>query len=123
MKIIINDHRKIFGIQEEFSKLFPFLRIEFYSKSPNLKGHLLHQTAMPSARVLGDCRIVHNKGTITITQNMTINELSQAFSDTYGLIIHIQRKSGNAWIETSMTGEWTLEEQNNQGKELSLQKK
>lgn len=122
MKIIVNDHRKIFGIQEEFSKLFPYLKIEFYSRSPNLKGGLPNKILMPSARILGECRIIHNKGTITITPNMTINELEQVFSDVYGLTIHIIRKSGNAWLEASMTGGWTLEEQNNQGKELSTKK-
>lgn len=122
MKIIINDHRKIFGIQEEFSKLFPYLKIELYSKSPHIKGAFPNKVPMPSARTLGECRIIHNKGTVTITPNMTINELEQIFSDVYGLTAHILRKSGNAWIEASLTGEWTLEEQNNQGKELSKQK-
>jgi hypothetical protein len=122
MKIIINDHRKIFGIQEEFSKLFPFLKIEFYAKPHSSKAHLSNKISVPPNRTLGECRIVHNKGTVTVTPNMTINELEQAFSDTYGLMVHFLRKSGNAWIEATMTGGWSLEEQNKQGKELSLQK-
>jgi hypothetical protein len=122
MKIIVNDHRKIFGIQEEFSKLFPYLKIEFYSESPIITGGLPNKIFMPSASVLGDCRIVHNKGTIIITPQMTIDELENVFCDVYGLSIHIIRKSGNAWIEASMSGGWTLEEQNNQGKELSMQR-
>jgi len=32
MQIIINDHRKIFAIQEEFNTAFPYLKIEFFSK-------------------------------------------------------------------------------------------
>ena len=119
MKIIINDHRKIFGIQEDFSKMFPFLKIVFYSKPPNLKEKTSEKKVMPSAAILGECRIIHSKGVVTITPNMTINELEQVFSDVYGMKIHILRKSGKAWLEASMTGSWTLEEQNNQGMDLS----
>jgi propanediol utilization protein len=32
MKIVINNNRKIFAIQEEFSKMFPGLNIEFFAK-------------------------------------------------------------------------------------------
>jgi hypothetical protein len=37
----------------------------------------------------------------------------------FGLCVQVFRKSGNHWIETSLTNSWTLEQQNREGFELS----
>ena len=119
MKMIINDHRKIFAIQEEFSKNFPYLKIEFFAKphrpgAPSSKKIMKH----PS-KTLGECRTIHGSGTIAITPNMTVADLEQNFQDVYGLSVQIFRKSGRAWLETTVTDGWTLKEQNRQGEMLS----
>lgn len=38
MKITINNHRKVFAIQEEFNTAFPYLKLEFFSKPHKSKG-------------------------------------------------------------------------------------
>lgn len=119
MKIKINDNRKIFAIQEEFSNLFPYLRIEFFSKPHKPGGASSKKIMKHSSKTLGECRTIHKKGQITITPNMTVNDLEQCFSDIFGLGVQVFRKSGKVWLETTVTDGWTLEEQNNQGKELS----
>jgi hypothetical protein len=43
---------------------------------------------------------------------MTVGELEQSFRDIYGLATQVFRKSGNNWIETTETVDWTLEKQN-----------
>ncbi len=50
---------------------------------------------------------------------MRVNELEQSFADTFGLGVRVFRKSGKSWLETTVTDGWTLEEQNNQGRDLS----
>ena len=50
---------------------------------------------------------------------MTVTDLEQNFSDVYGLSIQVFRKSGDVWLETTITDGWTLEKQNEQGKMLS----
>lgn len=118
MNIIINDHRKIFAVQEEFNEVFPFLKLEFFAK-PHKKGAASAGSMVNSSRTLGECRVVHNKGNLTITPSMTVNDLEQSFRDVYGLKVQVYRKSGKAWLDTSVTKGWTLEEQNRQGKVLS----
>lgn len=71
MNITINDHRKIFAIQEEFNNVFPYLKIEFFSKPHSLGGSSAKKHIKASSKTLGECRIIHNKGTITIQPNMT----------------------------------------------------
>ena len=122
MKITINDHRKIFAIQKEFNEMFPYLKLEFFSKphkvgAPSSKKILHH----PS-KTMGQCRVIHNKGTLTIMPAMTVAELEQNFNDVYGLSVQVFRKSGKAWLETTVTDGWSLEEQNRQGEALSGRK-
>ncbi len=119
MKISINDHRKIFAIQQDFTKVFPYLKLEFFSK-PHKAGEASPKKFMASnSKTLGECRTVHNTGTITIAPGMTVNELEQNFKDVYGLSVQVFRKSGKVWLETTVTDGWSLEEQNRQGEDLS----
>lgn len=119
MKIKISDNRKIFAIQEEFNVLFPYLKIEFFSKPHKLGAGSSKKMIKPSNITLGECRTIHNNGDVTITPQMTVADLEQRLSDVYGLSVQVFRKSGKAWLETTVTDGWTLEEQNNQGEELS----
>lgn len=97
MKITINDHRKIFAIQEEFSSLFPNLVIEFYTKEA--KGGGVHPTNLVKHyKTLGECRTEHKKGEITITPGMNVADLKQGFSDVYGLAAEIFRKSAKGRV-------------------------
>ncbi len=119
MKITINDKRKIFAIQEEFNIAFPFLRIEFFSKPHKPGAGSSKKLIKHQSKTLGECRTIHNAGSITISENMTVNELEQRFGDVYGLGVQVFRKSGNVWLETTVTDGWTLKEQNDQGEALS----
>ena len=119
MKIIINDRRKIFAVQKEFSQIFPYLKLEFYAKPHQSVGASSQKIMQHPAKKIGECRTTHQSGNITITPNMMVLDLEQSFSDVYGLTVRILRKSGKTWLKTTVTGRWTLEAQNQQGEELS----
>ena len=115
MKIAINDHRKIFAIQEEFNAEFPYLKLEFLSKSHKSEGAAEKEFIKSSSKTLGESRTIHEDGNITITPHMTVNNLEQNFSDIYGLGVQVFRKSGDVWSDTIQTDGLTLEEQNKLG--------
>lgn len=119
MKIAINDHRKIYAIQEEFNQLFPYLKLEFFSKPPRKGGAASDKLVKHSSETLGECRTIHQAVEMSIVPGMTVSELEQGFGGVYGLGIQVFRKSGKTWLETTVTDSWTLEEQNRQGEELS----
>jgi hypothetical protein len=119
MKIVINDRRKISAIQIDFNEMFPYLRVEFFSKPHEAGGASSQKIIKHSSKTLGECRTVHKSGTISITPNMTVCNLEQNFRDVYGLSVQVFRRSGKAWLETTFTDGWTLEEQNRQGEDLS----
>jgi hypothetical protein len=119
MKIVIDDDRKIHVLQEEFSTMFPWLKLEFFSRPHNAGGASPKKEMVPSSRTLGQARTIHDSGTITVTPSMTVTALEQAFREIYGLSVQVFRKSGKSWLETTVTDGWTLEHQNTQGKMLS----
>jgi hypothetical protein len=119
MNIIINDKRKVFAIQEEFNRAFPYLKLEFFAKSNSATGRSPGKYIKNNSETLGNCRTIHQGGGITVHPNMTVADLEQGFRETYGLNIQVFRKSGKAWLETTITDGWTLEEQNRQGEDLS----
>ncbi len=119
MKITINDTRKIFAIQEEFNTIFPYLKLEFFSKPHKPGVGSPKEQVKNNNATLGECRTVHNKGDIIIVPEMTVSDLEQNFVNVYGLGVQVFRKSGKSWLETTVTDNWTLAEQDKQGEELS----
>lgn len=119
MKLLVSDKRKISTIQQEFNDNFPYLKIEFYCKT-NKSGNGLPKKQIQSQNsTIGECRTTHKRGTLTIIPSMTVAELERKLNETFGLSAQVFRKSGNVWLETTITGGWSLEEQNKQGEALS----
>ncbi len=119
MKIAINDHRKVFAIQEAFAKAFPYLKLEFLAKPHQAQGGHSGKFIRHNSITVGECRTQHKTGNITITENMTVADLEKRFADVYGLRVQVFRKSGKVWLETTVTSDWTLKDQNKQGESLN----
>jgi hypothetical protein len=54
---------------------------------------------------------------------MKVNELENIFQQKFSLSAQVFRKSGNLWLETTMTDNWSLLQQNNHGREISTETK
>lgn len=62
-------------------------------------------------------------GKIPFTNSTTVGEFEDMFFSKFGLCIQVFRKSGNVWLETNSTDDWTLEQQNEEGRSLAQQLK
>jgi hypothetical protein len=122
MKFDITDHRKIHEIEKEFSDLFPYLKLNFFGKPHSAKGATPKKIPVNSNKTIGECRIIHTKGILTITPNMTVADLEREFADTYGLTVRVFFKSGANWLETS-SDMWSLKKHNDIASELNLEAK
>jgi len=123
MYIEFDDNMKIATIQEVFHDVFPYLKIEFFERDITIHGSIATRKYISNGnRTLGDFRpVVHDPYNICIKPEMTVAELEQNFSRQYKLHTQIFRKSGNVWLETTVTDAWTLLEQNRQGEAISTQ--
>ncbi|MFL5762740.1 MAG: hypothetical protein ACJ77K_02290 [Bacteroidia bacterium] len=119
MKITVNDSREIHAIQQEFSALFPYLKLEFFPKSDGNGKRIGIADPVSAAKTLNECRTIRKAGVVTIIPGMTVRDLAGRFRDVYGLEVQLLRNSGKIWLETTLTDDWTLEEQNLQGEALN----
>jgi hypothetical protein len=117
MKLEINEKVKLSELKNLFSNMFPLLKIEFFRKGhiegqPSTKAELL-----PGDLIAGEVGSIKQNSSIDIGKHITVAELERAFHDRYGLNIQVFRKSGDVWLETTITDNMTLEQQNNLAKE------
>lgn len=113
----VKKSRSIGEIQEDFNKAFPFLKIDFYENrtrnNSKIHEHLNKENPLKRAGIT-------QEGTIQINDTMTVGELERSFMDAFGANVQVSRRSGSIWLETTMTDNWTLLQQNEHGRELSV---
>ena len=118
---------KIFGerlineVQKDFTSGYPFLKIEFFKNGAvrqdrySAKQKIDHQKKLKYAWYWKK-----DEGDLEIKDAMSVLELENAFIDQFGLSAQVYRKSGNVWLETTMTDNWTLKQQNDHGREITM---
>ena len=115
MKSHVN--RQFLGeVEKAFAARYPFLKVEF---APAVtRGLALEDEGIDGDRWLrqADDLLVHEVG---ITDGMTVREFETRLREVLGVQGVVLRRSGNFWIETSMTQKWTLKEQDAHGKDLA----
>lgn len=120
MNIVLEDSMNLPAVYEAFNKLFPFLKIEFFEKRNT--GAILRRFSNEAKRTLKEFKYAHANGRkLVISPDTTVQELDKMFTETYALQLQVFRKSGNIWLETTVTDNWTLEEQNEQGEVITAQ--
>jgi hypothetical protein len=104
-------------VKRTFTGHYPFLKIELY-KMP-VSGNLTttKKEMLPSNLPLDLFTNATDK-TIDINDYITVAELENQFA-LIGLTAEVFRKSGNVWVETTLTSNWTLQQQNAEGEEIS----
>ncbi|MBK8493025.1 MAG: hypothetical protein IPL49_19610 [Saprospirales bacterium] len=109
--MLISDDRTLRDIQLEFSEKFPFLKIEFFAFNdpPGDRKKLNPQ------HTIGEVRTIHTEGELSIHGNVKVRSLEDHFEEGFGLHVQVFRLSGNLWLQTTSTDEWTLHEQNRKG--------
>ena len=94
MKLTINDQQSIEQVRNSFNKVFPFLKLEFFSKRHESGEASSRQFLIRKNVTLKECRTVHHSGEITITPDMKVSELEQLLWTDFGLGVQVFRKSG-----------------------------
>jgi hypothetical protein len=87
----------------------------FWGSGKKDKYHQLSDTTLKVENITPSM----HEGAIQLSDNMTVSNLEDTFSDRFGLQVQVFRKSGNLWLETTKTDAWTLKVQNDHGREIS----
>ena len=98
-----------------------FLKIEFFRKGYYYRQFAQREYNLPPNQLTISRAYQYNKnGKIIITPSMTVKELEKKCEEQFGIAVQVYRKFGNLWLETTMTNDWTMQQQNNHGGESSI---
>ena len=118
MNLNINKDTTVLDIQKQFNKHYPYLKIEFFKNfaknKPILKAEILN-----AAETLKHLDSYYEGREIDIDRKRSVRDVTKDFENMFGLSAHVFRKSGNVWVETSLTEDWALGDQNDEGEQIS----
>jgi hypothetical protein len=118
-KLKIDTNQTIRGMQKEFNDLYSFLKLEFFKQPPvSGAGNSKNKMIIYDMK-LKDIQINQRVGEIIISKQTLVSDLEHQFENDFGLYVQVFRKSGRIWLETTATDNWTLEQQNEEGKSLN----
>jgi hypothetical protein len=114
MKLFLDKECTVEEVKKIFTTYYPYLRLELYKKPVDKIDFTTHKERSFLKK------FTHSFGKIVIDINndITVAELENQFASV-GLLSEVFRKSGNVWVETSLTNNWTLHQQNAEGEEIS----
>ena len=115
----ITPYNMISEIQKEFSTQFPHLRLEFFFHKPSVRSRSDFSNAILLDHRVGEWKKITGDMTLAICEDMKVKDLEMEFKKCFGLDVQVFRHSGNIWLQTTMTNDWTLNQQNSQGREIS----
>ena len=119
MRLDIVPSRLIKDLQKEFNDLFPFLKLEFFKNRNGSMPVYTMEEILPPNKKLEEGQAAISIGSIDITQEMKVKDLEKIFQEQFLLAVQVFRRSGNVWLETTMTDNWTLRQQNEHGREIT----
>src|SRR5688500_17650124 len=108
MFLNISPTRLISDVQKEFNAEFPFLKLEFYQKGHRSESIPGIKRVASGQQTSSEVQWPLADGDVDINEEMKVNHLEALLKNDYGLNVQVFRKSGNLWLETTMTDNWTL---------------
>lgn len=118
MTIIITSEMLIKEIQEKFNKAFPFLKIEFFIKTIQTSKDSIKKVS--NLLPVGYAHQINQFKKITISPSTIVKNFELEVEKTFNMYVQLYRKSGNLWLEITITNNWTMKQQDETGNEISM---
>ena len=111
--LYITSGKPVRDMQQEFSQAFPYLKIDFFTKGNAAKKNIFTDQFLSLKQKPG----ADNTG-IMLTPSLTIKELERRCEELFGVSVKVYRRFNNLWLETSITENFTLQQQNDHVSEI-----
>jgi len=119
MELFIIKDKTIGELQDEFNSRFKFLKLGFFIDK-NGDNRLTADEQIKNRNMrLGAISETTTEGHFTVSGSTTVKEIEELFRESYGLEVQVLRRSGENWLVTGKTDNWTLDEQNQRAEEMS----
>ncbi len=116
MNLVITSDKNIQQIQLDFQKMFPYLKLYFFTKPHKVcKGTNSKFMVNSLYETMGELCTKKSEGVQSLDGDMTTWQFEHQMEEDFGLFVQVFRRSGSVWLETSVTDSLTLREQNAKG--------
>jgi hypothetical protein len=116
MKIELNSTKTIGELQLEFNAAFPYLKLVFFKHAHDAyEGSPAKDILSDPDRRLLEVEKKPRVGVLYLEPDTPVWQVERLFKEEFGLFVQVFRKSGTIWLETSVTDDLTLEQQNAKG--------
>jgi len=105
-------------IRNRFNNEYPFLQLEFYEKAHAHYVGSKKSEQMPHLTTLGALNPLLEDADIPTDELISVSDLEESFEDIAGLHVQVFRKSGEQWLQTTSTDDWTLRKHSEKAEEL-----
>jgi hypothetical protein len=119
MYLEINDTSAFKDIQEAFSNFYPYLRLEFYTRSHKKYEESLDIDLVDPATAIGDIKKTHVSGVLEIRPIDTVAQVETELNIRFGLSAQVFWKDKDVWRETTAMDDLTLKDLNEMGRNSS----
>ncbi len=119
MKIEIGSETSMKDVQEKFTEVYPYLKVDFYRRQHAEQELSAKKDMISSDKLFSQVGKSLIPKSIDISRHRTVAELENAIYEKFDIAMQVSRKSGDIWIQTSTTDHRTLEMQNQSGKAMS----
>jgi len=115
MHLNVQKTNPIFEIQHQFIEAYPFLKLEFF-RFPQRKQPLSENVVIKPVNDIKYFDTYYCNWKINITKTRTLQQVETDLELLFGLYALIYRKAGTQWIATGMMSDYTLQQQNEEGR-------
>lgn len=116
-KLIITKNQQLKEIKVAFTAKFPHLKIEFYSEQHDIGKASPSRNMYDENSILGEIATQKNVGELSVDAHLKTSTFETNFYEHFGVAIQVFRKSGNIWLQTTSTDDWTLATQEEKGED------
>lgn len=118
MELRIYTNTGIREVKKQFSRFFPFLKLEFYVYGSNFTKNEVTSEEPYYGLYIAETSDYFKEGVLDFSPVTTVADLEWEFQNKLGLAIKIFRRAGDFWTDTTGTKNLTLGKQNNMGASL-----
>lgn len=101
-------------IHQAINMQFPYLQIAFFASGHEPGKANAKADKLPLSLTINEAGNPHKIGAFELRKNMTVSELESEFENQFGLHVQVLRKSGEVWLQTTVSDHLTLLELNNE---------
>ena len=114
----IDDAKQLKEIKQAFNAHFPHLKLEFFSEEHHQGEGSARKAMYDDTLLLKDIRKNHTEGELSIDGHQKTATFEEKFFEHFGVNVQVFRKAGRIWLQTILTDDWTLSQQEHKGEEF-----